>query len=415
MPRVSKERLLRTVRWRSAAAFAITVANLTVALLFLGTLAYLLVTILAEIPDAHISRIGVPSWNLTEEETWSQAAMLLYGLLLVLTYVAVYVVPFVFTLPLSAPIIGLWQYPPTFLLLRPFHRGVLSKPMKRIARRDIAPFGHTYTLSDLDVSVPWYVRVPLVFGQLALFSFRFRVIRSSKRLIASDHAIGRTWLRNANWCMSWNKLFPVATTDEYWQALVNLFLARADVIFIDVSELREHVVWEIQRAHVLGMSARLLFLVHADRKSSISGDLASLSPDSFDAARVFAYDRHRLLERDRFRSLLAGALTSEDETTRGGLASGLSVAAVVSFVITAGPLTALLSRFWYELWPGKPVDIAGLPSRDPIGIATVGLGLVTLALLLVASRANRPMRFLLIVQTLLLFVAATVVVTMRPG
>lgn len=190
---VSEERLLRIIRWRSVAAFAITVANLAVALLFLGTLAYLLVTILAEIPDAHISRIGEPSWNLTEEEAWSQAVMFISGLLLVLTYVVVYVLPFVFTLPLSAPIIGLWQDPPTFLLLRPFHRGVLSKPMKRIARRDIAPFGHTYTLSDLDVSVPWYVRVPLVLGQFALFSFRLRMsgVRSdSSPLTAPSDAHG---------------------------------------------------------------------------------------------------------------------------------------------------------------------------------------------------------------------------------
>lgn len=214
--------------------------------------------------------------------------------------------------------------------------------------------------------------------------------------------------------MSWNKLFPVATTDEYWQAVANLFLARADVVFIDVSELREHVVWEIQRAHILGMSARLLFLVQADQKSRITSDLASLSPGSFDAVRVFAYDSHGLLERDRFRSLLGGALTPTDGPTRGGLASALSVAAAVFFVITAVPLTALLSRFWYGRL-GSPIDIAGLPSRDPTGIATVGLGLLTLALLLVASRANRPMRFLLTVQTLLLFVAATVVVTMRPG
>jgi hypothetical protein len=99
----------------------------------------------------------------------------------------------------------------------------------------------------------------LVPGQLALFSFRFRIIRSSERLGAIDRAMRRTWLRNVNWCMSWNKLFAVASTDEHWQAVVDVFLARADAVVIDVSDLREHVVWEIERAHTLGAATRVLY------------------------------------------------------------------------------------------------------------------------------------------------------------
>jgi hypothetical protein len=378
MSTVSKERVLRIIRWRSVAAFAITFVNVAVALLFLGMLTYLLVQALVEIPDANLARIQDPAWSLSEEEFWSQLNLLVSLVLFGLTYVVIYVLPLILTLPLSAPIIALWQYPPTFLFLRPFHRGLLSKPLKRIARRDIAPFGHTYTLSDADIYVPWYVRVPLVLGQLALFSFRFQTVRSSKRLGAIDRAIGRTWLRNANWCMSWNKVFPVAS-------------------------------------HTLGMATRMLFLVHADQESRITSELALLLPGSFDAVRVFGYDSHGLLERDRFRSLLVGALTPTNGRKRGGPASALSVVATVFFVITAVPLTVRLSRVWYGLVSQHPTDIAGLPSRDPTGVTTVGLGLLTLALLLVASRANRPMRFLLTVQTLLLFVATTAIVVMRPG
>jgi hypothetical protein len=415
MPMMSKEHVPRIIRWRSVAAFAITFVNVAVALLFLGTLTYLLAGPLGAIPDIDWSLMLDPQPSLSEKDGWDQ--IFLFGSLVFfgLTYVGVYVLPIVVTLPLSAPIIALWESPPTFLFLRPFHRGVLSKPLKRIARRDIAPFGHTYTLSDADIYVPWYVRVPLVLGQLALLSFRLKVVRSSKRLGAIDRAIGRTWLRNVNWCMSWNKVFPVASTDEYWQAVVNVFLARADIVFIDVSDLREHVVWEIKRAHTLGMATRMLFLVHADQESRITSELALLLPGSFDAVRVFAHDSHGLVERDRFRSLLVGALTSTDGRGRGGPASALSVAATAFFVITAVPLTVLLYRFWNGLVSQDPPDIAGLLSRDPTGITTVGLGLLTLVLLLVASRANRPMRFLLTVQALLLFVAATAVVVMIPG
>jgi hypothetical protein len=248
----------------------------------------------------------------------------------------------------------------------------------------------------------------VVLGQLALFSFRFRIIRSSERLGAIDRAMRRTWLRNVNWCMSWNKLFAVASTDEHWQAVVDLFLARADAVVIDVSDLREHVVWEIERAHTLGAATRVLYLVDADQKSRITSQLASLLPDSFDAVRVFAYDGHSLLEPDRFRSILVDALTPTDERTRGRPASAFSVAATVLFVITVVPLTVLLSNLGnvrvpsrYSTWPRWPAVV------DPMAIATMGLGLLTLALLVIASRANRPMRFLLTVQTLLLLGAVT--------
>lgn len=400
------ESALRIIRWRSAASLAITFVNVAVALLFLGALAYFLVTIIVSTPD--FIRMSQPPWTLTEEDAWSLALLSLYPLMLVLAYVAIYVLPIVLTLPLSAPIIGLWQHPPMFLFLRPFHRGVLNQPLKRIARRDIAPLGHTYTLSDADIHVPWYVRVPFVLGQLALFSFRFRVVRSPRRLTALERAKRRTWLRNVNWCMSWNKLFAVASTDEHWQAVVNVFLASADAVFIDVTDLREHVVWEIERAHALGAATRILYLVQAGDKSGITRRLARLLPDSFDEVRVFAYDGRGLLEPDRFRSLLVDTLTPTDGPRRVSRTSALSVAATALFVVTVVPLTMLLSNLMnvrlpsrYSSWPRLPAVL------DPIAVATMCLGGVTLALLVIASRANRPMRFLLVVQTLLLLGAAT--------
>ena len=413
IPEVSSERALRIVRWRSAAAFLIRLVNVAVALLFVGTLAYFLVTIIWSVPD--FIRMWSPPGTLSEEETWSLALLSLYPLIVVMGYVGMFILPIVLTLPLNAPIIGLWQYPPTFLFLRPFHRGVLSKPLKRIARREIAPLGHTYTLSDGDIHVPWFVRVPLVLGQLALFSFRFRTIRSFERLGALDRAMRRTWLRNVNWCMSWNKLFAVASTDDHWQAVVNLFLVRADVVFIDITDLHEHVVWEIERAHALGDTKRIVYLVDADQKVSATSKLASRLADSFDPVRLFAYDSHGLLEPDRFQLTLIDTLTSRDRLRLAGRSASLSVAATVLFVITLLPLTVLL----YPLidftllplrvllypfmdtqssfrWPRLPSVVA------PTVIATIGFGLLALVLLGVAARSNRPIRFLLAVQTFLL-------------
>jgi hypothetical protein len=122
-------------------------------------------------------------------------------------------------------------------------------------------------------------------------------------------------------------------------------------------------------------------------------------PGSFDAVRVFAYDGHSLLERERFRSILVDALRTTDERTRGDRASPLSVAATVHFVITAVPLTLLLSNLAnlrvpsrYSTWPRLPAVV------DPMAIATMGLGLLTLALLAISTGDAQPERRIMLAR-----------------
>ena len=105
--------------------------------------------------------------------------------------------PLVLTLPICVPIIALWTDPPRFLVFRSFNHAQVTGTLRKHLKREVAPFGHVYTLSDADIKVPWYVRVPLFVGQLALFSFRLRLIRGSADVALSSSRYRQTGTSSA--------------------------------------------------------------------------------------------------------------------------------------------------------------------------------------------------------------------------
>ena len=169
-------RLTLVARWRYRTSLFITCVIVAVAALFLVTLGYIVVIGLLDLPYILRSYGAYKrgEMGLLEATFYGLGLELMIGMPIAI-YAALYVLPFLLTLPASAAIVALWQSPPRALLLRPFNRGQLSHPLKRIVRRNIALYAHVYTLSDADVNVPAYVRIPLLFGQLALFSFRMSI------------------------------------------------------------------------------------------------------------------------------------------------------------------------------------------------------------------------------------------------
>jgi hypothetical protein len=328
--------------------------------------------------------------------------------------------PFILTLPISSPIIALWQAPPRFLLLRPFNRHVLSRPLKRIARRELAPLGHIYTLSDADIHVPWYTRIPILLGQLALFSFRMHRIRNAKQIKGIERALGRTWLRNINWCMSFGKVFPLASSDACWREVVDCLLKRSSSLIVDISGLRENVMWEIEHARKLGVETRILYLISSDRADYSPAALTQALGAEASASQLFRYGKDGLADSKRFKAALAETIvtdaTVENGWQRTHAPNRLAIAATVAFVIGFIPVFALLA------FPGfVESPLSGLPRWNPWeihgqwpGIAKVintkalvvmAFGLATWFLLIVASKRTQTTRFLLVIQTLLLLAA----------
>ena len=405
-----RSRLVSTARVRYALSWVISVITSAVGVLFLSVLAYALVG--TAVTTFYRFELWLHPRELNLEESFGNAIAQVWPFLLGVLYVILYLLPFTLLLPVIGPIVALWQAPPRFLLLRPFNRALLSRPLKRLLRREVAPFGHVYTLSDADIKVRWYIRIPIVLGQLALFSFRLRRIRDRAQIPRFVRAVDRTWLRNINWCMAFGKVFPVASSDDAWRELVECLLQRCDAVIIDVSDLRQNVMWEIDRAKSLGLEARTLYLLPSDQADRLQGALTLALGDNASASRLFLYTKKDLVDRDRFRAALVdsavGHATGESPRRRAYAPAFVDVAATGAFAVGFFPLLAAAFPIILKLADWNPQD--DLP--DTIGrfvntsaSEIIAFGLVAWVLLAVASRRANTVRFLLFIQTFLLLLA----------
>jgi hypothetical protein len=334
----------------------------------------------------------------TRQISWQEYLMasqhLNVVLFFVFTYLAVFVLPFVLALPVAGGLVLLWRDPPRILVLRPFNRRPLTRGLARLVDRDVARFGHVYTLADAELRVRWYVRVPFLLGQLALLSFRSRIITRPRQLKRLERATRRTWLRNINWCLSWHKVFAVATDDAHWQQVVELLVNRTSVILIDLTEARPNVRWEIALIERLGLGSRVLWLLRAgDSVDVLQHAGIRVHPDA-----LFRYDGKGSQERAALRAAIAGRVAGERQSQSAFLRKGrtLSIVALAMFVAGCLPLLAL----WFEA-------LAERLSRaeyygQSVALLIVLFGIATWAALWLALVRNPNAVFFVAVQFVLL-------------
>jgi len=395
---------LRVARWRHANARAVSLIVAGVLLLFL---IYTAETIRFIVQNLAANLRMFSDWN-RDALPWQQY---LYAVQVrnwmadgVLVYLGIYVLPFIIALPVAAPIVALWQAPPRFLFLRPFNRRPLTRGLSRLVHREAARFGHTYTLADADLRVRWYVRVPLLLGQIALLSFRRRTIRRTRQLERLERALGRTWLRNINWCLSWKKVFAVASDDACWQQVVERLLRDSAVVFIDLTEFRPNVRWELELIRRSGLEPRVVYLLREDRTDALDAMREQLgyAPD---ADQLHFYGNRGATRPTPLRSAIAERVqrfraTEPDPAHRRG--RGLSIAGLLMFVAGCVPMLALA---FPNLQLGLPswddYDASGYIDHTP-ALIVAAFGLITLAASGAATIRNRNMGFLAAVQVLLM-------------
>jgi hypothetical protein len=183
------EAVARTARLRHRAAVAISAVAAVVTTLFV----YVGIVSVAQII------VAIPQWIRVQEQydrgeiPWQEYLMVgvyqnavLVGFFL---YVGLFLLPFVVSLPIASPVVLLWQRPARLLFLRPFNRRPLTRGLSRLVRRDVARYGHVYTLADADLRVRWWVRIPALLGQVALLSFRARKIKRPRQTLLAFAAI----------------------------------------------------------------------------------------------------------------------------------------------------------------------------------------------------------------------------------
>jgi hypothetical protein len=397
------ERTLRVARWRHVNARVVSVLVALVILFFLVYTADTIGLIIRNLPG-----------NLRMFSDWNRDALpwqeYLYAVQVrnlmadgVLVYLGFYVLPFILALPVASPIVALWRAPPRFLFLRPFNRKPLTRGLARLVHRDAARFGHTYTLADADLRVRWYVRIPLLLGQIALLSFRRRTIRRTSQLDRLERAVSRTWFRNINWCLSWRKVFAVASDDACWQQVVERLLRQSTVVFIDLTEFRPNVRWELELIRRSGLEPRVVYLLREDRMDALEAMREQMgyvpAPD-----QLHLYGNRGAKNAASLRNAIAGRVVRfgrvELDASRSVL--GLSIAGVLMFIAGCLPMLALA---FPNLQLGLPswadYDASGYINHTGPLLVSV-FGVITLVVVGIATVRNRNMGFLTVVQTLLL-------------
>jgi hypothetical protein len=220
-------------------------------------------------------------------------------------------------------------------------------------------------------------------------------------------------LRNINWCMSFEKMFAVASSDAHWRQVVVCLLKRSSAVIVDVSDLRDNVVWEIDQARVLGVEPRILYLASLEQADKLQ---AALGAEAC-AFRLFHYGRNGLADPERFRRTLAETVAAgaeaEKDSQRAQAPNRLAITATIVFVIGLLPLLNLafpafgdhigLPRWnqWEQpaYWPG----VASLINPGALTVVAYGLG--TWILLILAALRTQTIRFLLVIQTIVLLAA----------
>jgi hypothetical protein len=196
-------------------------------------------------------------------------ALLLVGLLLLASYTALFIIPFLLTLPVVLPFSRGWRDPIRLLVLRPFNKDRITTQLTRFLAEQISPFGHCYTLSDRRVRVPLLVRIPLLLGALAFFNFRVRKIRRPQHIEKLVQAMRKRVRRNLNWCFSKHKLFPVTCGDPGWQACVGRLVQEVHVIVVDLSSITDNVAWELELLRDTGALPKTVFVAQESQSAQV--------------------------------------------------------------------------------------------------------------------------------------------------
>lgn len=300
--------LLTRASWLKSAALAARVVTAGTLIFAGGMLALYLVAFFASVTRPPPSEASIAIQIMYGFA--SAFAIVMYGIAAVLSYLALFFVPFFIALPIAASVGRRWKNPGRFLLLRPFNRRYATRPLRTIIRDEIAYFGHTYTLADESIKVPWYIRIPVFVGQSGFLQFRIRKIKNQKRLIRLEREMENRWSRNLNWSMSWGKVFAVATIDKFWKACVTQMIPVADAIFIDLSELRDNVLWEVEQCQRMGATDRIVFLVRDENYAEAKRYLADYFGDGQYPSRLFQYtNRGTMVDKD-FQPTLVRLLTN---------------------------------------------------------------------------------------------------------
>jgi hypothetical protein len=211
-----------------------------------------------------------------------------------LAFVGFIVLPITVFLPVIVPWAVMWKNPRRIVVFRRFHTRLENSALRRIVPKHLGPYGHVFTLSDTRIHRSVFVRVPLLLGQLNFLNFRLRRVHDERGIAELGEALERRWRLNVNWILSPRKIFPIETSDEYWQQCVGLLLEKADLIVMEVSNFSDAMAWEIAELGRRDLLKKTILLMRSDGDINEDPRLNLESKMGVQKAAIFTYKKTKI-------------------------------------------------------------------------------------------------------------------------
>lgn len=181
-------------------------------------------------------------------------------IVVVVAYAFFFVVPTLCTLPIVLPIAERWKKLPRIVVFRTFKARSEVAHAEAIIRRNLVQFGNVFTLADRGVRVSLVARIPLLVGQMGLLHFRPGDVRGDRALKRLESVLQCPRLLAVQWLLSSRKVFAIRSSDSTWRRCVELLLAKADAVVMDISNPTDNVDWEFHEAMRRGLGEAIAFV-----------------------------------------------------------------------------------------------------------------------------------------------------------
>jgi len=260
-----------------------------------------------------------------------------------LAYVGCFALPVIAFLPVLAALALTWKSPHRIVVFRRFHTRYESRVLRRIAAQFFGRFGHVFTLADSQIHQRLWLRIPVVLGQLSFLQFHLQTVHSERGLGRLRRLLGRRWRLNLNWMVSFRKIFPVVSSDEFWQPCVEALLENADLVVMDISSLSDSLDWEIAQCSRRGLLPKTVLLIHQDhaadgdaRRETFEKQLGPAMESLFRYGDKGVERRDDLL--DRIAEILAPPGRWEGRTPVWQVMATIAATLMTALAVTAGGL-----------------------------------------------------------------------------
>jgi hypothetical protein len=283
-------------------------------------------------------------------------------ILIIVAYGSFFLLPFLLCLPVILPLAIKNKNTNRIVIFRKFNSEISKKAVNKITGSVISNYGHVFTLSDSNYKIKWYVKIPILLGQMSFFHFRHRDIKTDKHLLGLKKTLtNKGWL-NVNWLLSTSKIFAIKTTDDLWQETAKTLLDECNLLIIDISELTSSLEWESKIAYNLNFEEKIIVIANEQNESVVSEWRSKYDkPDDYEIPAYYYDSNGAFYEAKPFEDTISEILSKNIDSQKSDFKSSI----VRKTLATISTVSIVFLLVFFFLSPYLIPDFTGKYSPFP--------------------------------------------------